>query len=299
MLLDAKHKPWFAVVIGITVAGAAGYVPYHVLSLNGPSGGSWVGLAFGLSAFGLMVFAGLLGLRRKFPAVRLGRPETWMRGHLWLGVLTVPLVLFHAGFKAGGALTLCLLVLLALVTLSGVLGVILQQILPRVMTSRVTMETIHDQIDHVLAQLLIEADQLVSSVAGPVLPSGAVAPAMAAAPTSATSGVSRRETRIEGSLPMRDFYLNQVRPFLEARKCQGPMANSQRAHAAFMPIKTLVPPAVHEALKDLEGICEERRQLATQERLLAWLHGWLLVHVPLSYALLLLSAIHAVASVRY
>jgi hypothetical protein len=303
MLLDAKHKPWVAAVALITVASAVGYVPYHVLSLNGPSGGSWVGLGFGLAAFGLMVFLGLLGLRRRFPALRVGRPENWMRGHLWLGLLTVPLVFFHAGFQIGGTLTLVLLILLILVTLSGILGVVLQQILPRMMTSRVTMETIHDQIDHVLAQLLAEADQLVAGVAGPVLPTGVPVPAAAVpggppAPATA-SGISRRDTRIEGSLPMRDFYLNQVRPFLEARKCQGPLATAQHAAAAFAPVRTLVPPTVHEALKDLEVICEERRQLATQERLHAWLHGWLLVHVPLSYALLLLSAVHAFASVRY
>ncbi len=301
MLLDAKHKPWVAAVTGITVASAVGYIPYHLLSINGPSGGSWVGLAFGLAAFGLMIFAGLLGLRRRFPALRVGRPESWMRGHLWLGILTVPLVFFHAGFMVGGPLTLTLVILLILVTLSGILGVVLQQILPRVMTARVTMETIHDQIDHVLGQLLSEADQLVSGVVGPVLPAGTPAPltASGAPAISTVSGLSRHETRIEGSLPMRDFYLNKVRPFLEARKCAGPLSNAQRAAAAFGPVRTLVPTAVHDALKDLEGICEERRQLATQERLHAWLHGWLLVHVPLSYALLLLSAVHAFASVRY
>src|SRR5579859_7908566 len=170
MLLDAKHRPWLAVVSGLTLAGAAAYVPYHVLSLNGPSGGSWPGLVYGIIALGLMLFVGLLGLRRCFPALRVGRPETWMRGHLWLGILAVPLVFFHAGFMFGGTLTMVLMILLILVTLSGILGVILQQILPRVMTSRVTMETIYDQIDHVLTQLLAEADQLVSSVAGPVLP---------------------------------------------------------------------------------------------------------------------------------
>ncbi|HVR83571.1 MAG TPA: hypothetical protein VMU54_04620 [Planctomycetota bacterium] len=301
MLLDAKHKPWIAAVAVSTLLGAGAYVPYHLLSLNGPSGGSWPGLAFGIIAFFLMGFVGLLGLRRRFPALRVGRPETWMRGHLWLGLLTVPYVFFHAGFMFGGTLTIVLMVLLILVTLSGILGVILQQILPRVMTSRVTMETIYDQLEHVLAQLLAEADLLVSSVAGPVLPTGSPVPATvgAAAGASAPAAMTRKETRIEGSLPMRDFYLNQVRPFLESRKCSGPLANAQRAAAAFSPIRTLVPPSVHEALKDLEGICEERRQLATQERLHHWLHGWLLVHIPLSYALLLLSFVHGVVSVRY
>src|SRR5579862_4787159 len=301
MLLDAKHKPWIVVVVVLTLLGAAIYVPYHLLSLNGPSGGSWTGLAFGILALGLMAFAGLLGLRRRFPALRVGRPETWMRGHLWLGILTVPFVFFHAGFMFGGALTVVLMGLLILVTLSGILGVILQQILPRVMTSRVTMETIYDQLEHVLSQLVAEADLVVSTVAGPVLPMGSPVPASVGAGggSPSPSAVAKKETRVEGSLPMRDFYLNQVRPFLEARKCTGPLANAQRAAAAFAPIRTLVPPSVHEALKDLEGICEERRQLATQERLHHWLHGWLLVHIPLSYALLLLSFVHGIVSVRY
>lgn len=302
MLLDAKHKPWIAIVTTLTLLGAAGYVPYHLLSMNGPSGGSWIGLGYGLVAFLLMLFVGLLGLRRCFPALRIGRPEMWMRGHLWLGLLVVPFAFFHGGFQFGGTLTIVLMVLLILVTLSGILGVILQQILPRVMTSRVTMETIYDQIEHVLAQLLAEADQLVSAVAGPVLPTGSPVPAAVGAGAGAPAPApakKEKETRIEGSLPMRDFYLNQVRPFLEARKCSGPLASAQRSAAAFIPIRTLVPPAVHEALKDLEIICEERRQLATQEKLHRWLHGWLIVHIPLSYSLLLLSLVHAIAAVRY
>lgn len=301
MLIDAKHKSWLWTVVGLTVAGAGAYIPYHVLSLHGPSGGSWPGIAFGLVAFGLMLFVGLLGLRRQFPALRIGRPEHWMRGHLWLGLLIVPFAFFHAGFKLGGTLTIVLMILLILVTLSGILGVILQQILPRVMTTRVPMETIYGQIDHVLTQLLAEADALVSGVVGPVLPMGTPVPAgMPAGPLDVASVSSKKSaTRVEGSLPMRDFYLNHVRPFLEAKKISGPLATSQRAAAAFAPVKSLVPTAAHEALSDLEVICEERRQIAVQERLHQWLHGWLLVHVPLSYALLLLSAVHAAMAVRY
>ena len=303
MLLDAKHKSWAWAVSLLTLAGGAGYVPYHLFSMHGPSGGSWVGLAYGIVAFLIMMFVGLLGLRRCFPALRIGRPEIWMRGHLWLGLLTVPFVFFHAGFQFGGTLTIVLMVLLIAVTLSGILGVVLQQILPRVMTARVTMETIYDQIEHVLEQLLAEADQLVSAVAGPVLPTGSPVPAAAAAgapaPAPAAPAKKEKETRIEGSLPMRDFYLNQVRPFLERRKCSGPLATAQKAAGAFAPIRTLEPPAVHPALKDLEIICEERRQLAAQERLHRWLHGWLIVHIPLSYALLLLSVVHGIAAVRY
>jgi len=60
-----------------------------------------------------------------------------------------------------------------------------------------------------------------------------------------------------------------------------------------------MPPATHEVLADLENICEEERQLTRQRRLYLWLHGWLLVHVPLSVALIVLGGVHAVVALRY
>jgi hypothetical protein len=39
--------------------------------------------------------------------------------------------------------------------------------------------------------------------------------------------------------------------------------------------------------------------LVLQERLHHWLHGWLLVHIPLSLALIGLGFVHAVVALRY
>jgi hypothetical protein len=55
----------------------------------------------------------------------------------------------------------------------------------------------------------------------------------------------------------------------------------------------------HPILDDLENICEEERQLTLQSQLHVWLHGWLLLHIPLSLALILLGAVHAVMALRY
>jgi hypothetical protein len=52
-------------------------------------------------------------------------------------------------------------------------------------------------------------------------------------------------------------------------------------------------------MKSLEDICEEERQLRRQTRLHHWLHGWLMLHVPLSFALLLLGCVHAFMALRY
>ncbi|MCA1651405.1 MAG: hypothetical protein LC753_14385, partial [Acidobacteria bacterium] len=97
MLIDRTHRSWAVASAAILVASTVLYVPYATRA-EAPSGGSWLGLAYGVAGFAMMVFAGLLAARKKVPVWRLGRAQTWMRGHLWLGLLSLPLIVFHAGF---------------------------------------------------------------------------------------------------------------------------------------------------------------------------------------------------------
>ena len=248
------------------VALAACAVVYYVYatgSPGGPRGGSAVGLAFGIAGYGLMLYAGLLGARKKVPVWRIGRAQTWMRGHLWLGLLSFPMILFHGAFAWRGPLTGVLMLLLTIVILSGILGAGLQHYLPRVMTAQVTMETIYEEIPHVREQLLEEADQYVDAAAA-------------------------IEIEHEDKARFREIYLSKIRPALEHPRTD-----------LFDPIRPVVPAELQGVLDDLESICEEERQLNRQAHLYHLLHGWLLVHVPLSIALLVLGGVHAVAALRY
>ena len=56
--------------------------------------------------------------------------------------------------------------LLVLVVGSGVLGLVLQNILPRLMLEQVPAETIHAQIGHILEQYRDEAQRLVDVTCG-------------------------------------------------------------------------------------------------------------------------------------
>ena len=253
-----------------------------------------MGLAYGIIGSAFMLFAGLLAGRKKVPIWRVGRAQTWMRGHLWLGLLSLPLILFHGGFHFGGALTSVLMVLLIIVVASGVFGAVLQHYMPRVMTAEVPMETIFEQIDSVRAQLREEADGFVAAVRGP-LGAGAAAAHKNPAVAATTVAVSEEE-----SAPLSTFYVREMRPFLEnADARHHPLADADQARRLFDQLRTLLPPAVHDTVKDLEDICEEERELRRQVRLHHWLHGWLLLHIPLSFALLLLGAVHAVMALRY
>jgi len=129
---------------------------------------SAIGLTFGIAGYAMMLFAGLLGARKKVPVWRVGRTQTWMRGHLWLGLLSFPMILYHGGFAWKGQLTAVLMILLFIVILSGIIGAAIQHYVPSQLTASVPLETIYEEIPHVRQQLRDEADQLVSSICGPL-----------------------------------------------------------------------------------------------------------------------------------
>src|ERR1700740_1082475 len=105
MRLDSTHRSWFFISIAIFAVSLAIYIPYTLTSAKGPTGGSALGLAFGIVGFAFMLFAAALGARKRVPTWRLGRAQAWMRGHLWLGFLSLPIILFPGGVSFGGALT--------------------------------------------------------------------------------------------------------------------------------------------------------------------------------------------------
>jgi len=251
-----------------------------------------MGLTFGIVGYALMLYAGLLGARKQVPTWRIGRAQTWMRGHLWLGLLSLLLILFHAGFAFRGPLTLVMMLLFFIVIGSGILGAAIQHYVPGFMTSRVPLETIYEEIPHVRAQLREEADQLATSICGPL---------EGEAEQSAEQSQSVLvEIEHDDRERFREVYLHKVRPYLAAPETPGAeFADPLRSGETFQALRRLLAPPVHSVLDDLENICEEEQQLTRQIRIYRWLHAWLLVHVPLSIALLVLGAIHAVVALRY
>jgi len=312
--IDKTQHGWAIASLVILAVFAAVYVAYAVRAPEGPRGGSALGLAFGAIGFGFMIFAALLGARKRVPVWRIGRAQAWMRGHLWLGLLSLPVILFHGGFHFGGTLTSVLLWLLMITVVSGLFGAALQHYVPRVMTTDVKLETIYDEIGSVRKLLREEADRAVETVCGPlgigksaseeVLRAGGLSAARAMAATSGGAAVAAAAETVvlseEECAPLRKFYLGEMRPFLEEPEQRGArLGKADKAQGVFSGLRTLMPSSAQATLQDLEDICDEARQLVRQEQLHHWLHGWLLVHIPLSLALILLGAVHAVMALRY
>jgi hypothetical protein len=187
------------------------------------------------------------------------------------------LIFCHGGFRTGGALERLAVWVMILTAVTGVGGVVLQQLLPRLLTSRVRYEAPYDQIPHLCESMRREGDKVVDKAkADPKLDPEAV-------------------------LVLEKFYRDRVRPFLGARfDPSNGLARPLQAESLFRRVRSLSgSEGVEGQLSRLQQCCEERRQLGEQERLHFLLHGWLLVHVPLSVALLLLGSAHALLSVFY
>jgi hypothetical protein len=284
MRIDATHRPWiFAVLMALGLLTMS-FVAYASLSPNGPHGGSLPGLAYGIGGYGLMLYAAALGLRKKVPVWRIGRAQTWMRGHIWLGSLSFFLILFHCGFAWKGSLAAVLMVLLFITAGSGIVGAAVQHYVPGFMTRAVPLETIYEEIPHVRRQLCDQAD------------------ALAAIITATGDDSEGGQTEIDPEIRTRfaDVYSNTIRPRLAESPRMG-MAEAvfESLVPVFDSLRRMLPATVHPVLVDIENICDEEKQLQRQRRIYLWLHGWLLVHVPMSIALLVLGAIHAVMALRF
>ena len=322
MIVDRGQLQWIYATTAIAMASTAAYLVYAVLSANGPRAGSAMGLVFGFAGTGVIIFECLLSLRKKYPASPVGRVSLWLRAHVWLGLLSFLLILFHSGFHWGRGLASLLMWLFAIITISGVVGVALQNYIPIRMMELVRRETIYAQIPHNIIELRREADERTEFVtadlgveetdvefqrAGGVKQYFDPSQKAGAAEKLAVFVEQRRKTRQidvgdEGAGILRSHYLQEIRPYLfqKPQPLSGKLFQTEQSvRAYFNFLRTIMPVAAHSVLNDLESICEERRQLGVQTRLHHLLHGWLYLHVPLSMAFLVLTLIHAVVSLRY
>lgn len=289
MIIDKSHRPWIVFSALVLLIATALYVLYARSADNGPTGGSWQGLLFGIAGSALMIFAGLLAARKKVPRWPIGSAQMWLRAHIWLGLLSLPCILFHAGFRFGGLLEQVLLIVFALVVGSGIVGLVFQSYLPSVIKTSTPREAMFEQIPAVCDSLRRTADERVVAICGSLFESAAAEPTIPPPP----------ETEPENQT-LREFYVSTVRPFLSAdANGESTLSNPSHAGAVFSQVQQTLPKRMHAVLSELDSICDERRQLAKQVRLHRWLHLWLFLHVPLSLSLLVLGIVHAVAAVYY
>ncbi|MDA0840748.1 MAG: hypothetical protein O3B01_08320 [Planctomycetota bacterium] len=301
MLVDEKQHQWAGISLAIFLVALVIYLPYEAgTGPGGPKGKTVHGLAFGIAGFTLMMICGLLGARKAVRTWRIGKAQSWLRAHIWLGLVSFPLILFHSGFSfGGGLLSQVLMYLFVVVLLSGVVGIIIQNVVPRILLERIPHETIYEQIPHVIDQLRREGDDLVEAICGKFERKDTSGSAGGLGWRAKEEKPKPVHAPIAGSEKLKEFYVDEVRPLLYPKVVGEAAAFKTHSSARFGRMRTLLSVELHEPLGDLEHLFAERRELDLQKKIHMYLHGWLFIHIPVAYALLALSIVHAVVSLYY
>jgi hypothetical protein len=233
------------------------------------------GLSYGTAAAILLIGAALLALRRRMTrfalASGLGSARVWQHFHLYGGALFLLLTFMHGGFRQPqGILTWWLWFLSIYVTASGLVGVLLQKWIPKILTSGLAIEVIYERIPELIREISDKANALVQTCAEPV----------------------------------KDFYKNSVALALATPQprliyCLDITGGIQSRLKQFEYVRRLLPAGEKEKLNKLEAFYKTKLEIDahyTLQRLLRW---WLLTHVPVSLVLLALLGLHLFAVLYY
>jgi hypothetical protein len=222
---------------------------------------------------GWVLFAAMLVLtffnaRKKLPFLPLGKAETWLQIHIYLGFFTVVLFLIHLDFRTPhGWFEITLAWLFALVSTSGVVGLFFSRTLPRRLATRAG-EVIFEKIPALRHVLKTEAENL-------ALGTDAKSPIIA------------------------EFYTKRLAPFFT-----GPRNSWLHIVESRRPLNALVAElddlhrfandAEREKIDKLAALVRQKDGLDYHRALQLALKLWLFVHIPLTYGLLVFTALHIV-----
>lgn len=282
MVIDSRHRRWLLFTALACVGSVALYLCLNAGAAEPLSGGSRVGLAYGIAGGVLIVYAWLLAGLRYVPSWWwLGSRAFWLKGHVYLGTFSFILILCHSGGRVGGPFETVLYILFALVVLTGFFGLWLQYFLPSRLTEHVPCEVPYEQLPAVCRRMQAQADEVFDK--------------LSAARLVPASGAQ-----------LERWYADLIRPFLGWPGRGQLLHDATRTTEVFALVRELpgVGTETHDSpvekgLVQLELLCVERRTLAEQERLQRLLHGWLYLHIPVQAAMLVLLIIHVAVTLYY
>lgn len=282
-------------------------------------GGSAPGLVCGVLAGLIILFEMLLWPRKTYRRLRLGATKHWMAAHIWLGLACLPLAIFHCGMHLGGMLPTLLMILLVLAILSGIFGLVVQNILPGWMLRRLPAETIYSQIDYVSQQAVDDSRRMLVSAFGAEAQDVASQDGnqaeedLAALPTAIVIGAVRevgwargrtlRTTAITANredAPILWDAFRELEPFLLRGAAEKtPFSDIMRSKKYFDLLRRSCHAESVEVIDTLEQQCDQRRQFDTQQRVHLWLHAWIPLHMAVSVAVSILLIAHIVTALWF
>lgn len=225
--------------------------------------------------FALVLLLTLFNARKKLPFLPLLKASTWMQFHAYAGWLSVFVFLIHLDWRwPSGALDQTLAAVFAAVAVSGVLGLLLSRALPPRLTAA-GEPVVFERIPGLLRRLQMHADELIL-----------------------------KTEQATGSTTLADFHGRQLRPYLESRPTWlAFLADRDQRHVRIgLELKSVgryLGGDEAAAAVELRELIDAKRNLDFQYSGQRLLKVWLFVHIPLTYSLIIIAAVHACLAISY
>ena len=210
----------------------------------------------------------IYNVRKKLPFLPLGKSETWLQVHIYLGFFTTLLFLIHLNFRLPhGWFEIVLAWLFVLVSGSGMVGLFFSRVLPRRLATR-GGEVIFEKIPTLRHALKTEAENL-------ALGADAKSPVIA------------------------EFYARRLAGFFSRPKNLWlHLAESRRPVGALLAeledLRRFANDTERATLEKLVVLVRQKDGLDYHRASQLALKLWLFVHIPLTYGLLIFTALHIV-----
>jgi hypothetical protein len=224
----------------------------------------------GIALLALTLFLTLFNARKKIPFVPLLRAATWTQIHIYAGYLSAILFGLHVAWRIPhGSLEITLAVLFVGVALSGVVGIFLTRWMPPKL-SVYGENVIFERIPALRATVRKEAEDLVVQSVG----------------TTHSSTIA-------------DFYEKKLRDFFAKPQSfwQHFFGNRKPLFKMLSEVDALdryLNAREREIMAQLSALIRAKDNLDYQLAGQAALKGWLFVHIPLTYAMLIMAIAHGI-----
>ena len=250
--------------VAILIIGAVLLLIYHLFGFRFPR------LVFvsGWALLGLMLFLTAYNGRKKLPFLPVATSETWLEIHIYMGLLAAMIFGMHLSFRLPtGIFENILALLFMLVTVSGLVGLWISRTFPKRLTTR-GKEVIFEQIPSERRRLHQRAREL------------------------ALLAVDK--TR---STTIADFYSATLEEFFaKPTNFWSHLVESKvkpnRVLNRVNEVKRYLNEDERQIMTEISQLVEAKNDLDYHYSLQMMLKLWLFTHIPLTYGLLVFSAVH-------
>jgi hypothetical protein len=261
--MNRFRRQFFSGMLAFTTATVVAWW-LHLKFRGLPDYAYFTGWALLAGMFGLTIY----NVRKKLLFLPLGKSETWLQIHIYLGFFTTLLFLIHLNFRwPHGGFEVTLALLFVLVSGSGLAGLFLSRVLPRRLATR-GGEVIFEKIPALRHGLKTTAETL---TLGPD----------AKSPVIAEFYVKR----------LADFFGGPKHAWLhlvESRRPAGVLL------AELEDLRRFASEVDREKIEKLAQLVRQKDGLDYHRALQLALRLWLFIHIPLTYGLMVFTVLHVV-----